>query len=97
MDLEPGRFRHGAHEGDHGAFAVSAGHMDHRRQFVLGIIKFVEEPLDPAEGQVDDPGMKPVEPLNQINGLRQRALPGPDPSPGLTPHRRSRLWENRRH
>ena len=57
-----GRFEDRAHEGNGRAFAVGAGDMDQRRQFLFRMIERGKQALDAIERQVDALGMQRQEP-----------------------------------
>ena len=62
MHALAGRFKNRAHEGDGRAFAVGAGDMDQRRQFLFGMIERGKQALDAIERQIDALWMQRQEP-----------------------------------
>src|SRR6202451_1701375 len=58
MHALAGRFEDRAHEGNGRAFAVGAGDMDQRRQFLFRMIERGKQALDAIERRVDALGMQ---------------------------------------
>ena len=71
------------------ALAVGAGDMDHRRQAALGMAQRCQQPLDPAEREVDDLGVQRVQAgEDQVTGGARHAPRPHGPRAGVAGRRR---------
>ena len=83
MSAEPRSLKHGLQEGNHRALSIGARHMDDRRQPSFRIAERGQQAFGPAQGQIDQLGMKPGQPIK--DGVTPQGRSPPPRAPVAAP------------